>query len=200
MSKKPMFVRFEVTPDIVERAYETVKLATEDGKIRKGANESTKAVDRGVAKLLVIAQDVDPPEIVAHLPLLADDKKIAYVYVDSKSKLGESAGIDVPTSAVAVIEAGKGKSLLEEVISKVAALRLKGAPVVAKEAPVKPEAPKEALKEAPKKEIPKKEAPKKEATKEAPLPTPKKAEEAPKKEKPKRKAPRKAEKAGKGEA
>lgn len=200
MSKKPMFVRFEVTPDIVERAYETVKLATEDGKIRKGANESTKAVDRGVAKLLVIAQDVDPPEIVAHLPLLADEKKIAYVYVDSKSKLGESAGIDVPTSAVAVIEAGKGKSLLEEVISKVAALRLKGAPVVAKEAPVKPEAPKEALKEAPKKEIPKKEAPKKEATKEAPLPTPKKAEEAPKKEKPKRKAPRKAEKAGKGEA
>ncbi len=195
-----MFVRFEVTPDIVERAYETVKLATEDGKIRKGANESTKAVDRGVAKLLVIAQDVDPPEIVAHLPLLADEKKIAYVYVDSKSKLGESAGIDVPTSAVAVIEAGKGKSLLEEVISKVAALRLKGAPVVAKEAPVKPEAPKEALKEAPKKEIPKKEAPKKEATKEAPLPTPKKAEEAPKKEKPKRKAPRKAEKAGKGEA
>ena len=195
MSKKPMFVRFEVTPDIVERAYETVKLATEDGKIRKGANESTKAVDRGVAKLLVIAQDVDPPEIVAHLPLLADEKKIAYVYVDSKSKLGESAGIDVPTSAVAVIEAGKGKSLLEEVISKVAALRLKGAPVVAKEAPVKPEAPKEALKEAPKKEVPKKEV-----AKEAPLPTPKKAEEAPKKEKPKKKAPRKAEKAGKGEA
>ena len=188
-----MFVRFEVTPDIVERAYETVKLATEDGKIRKGANESTKAVERGIAKLLVIAQDVDPPEIVAHLPLLADDKKIAYVYVDSKSKLGESAGIDVPTSAVAVIEAGKGKSLLDEVISKVAALRLKGAPEAAKEAPAKPaEAPKkEAPKEVPK-EAPKKEAPKKEA--------PKEAEEAPKpKEKPRKKAPKKTEKAEKTE-
>jgi large subunit ribosomal protein L7Ae len=193
MSKKAMFVRFEVTPDIVERAYETVKLATEDGKIRKGANESTKAVERGIAKLLVIAQDVDPPEIVAHLPLLADDKKIAYVYVDSKSKLGESAGIDVPTSAVAVIEAGKGKSLLDEVISKVAALRLKGAPEAAKEAPAKPaEAPKkEAPKEVPK-EAPKKEAPKKEA--------PKEAEEAPKpKEKPRKKAPKKTEKAEKTE-
>ncbi|MBM5805391.1 MAG: 50S ribosomal protein L7ae [Candidatus Verstraetearchaeota archaeon] len=188
MSKKAMFVRFEVTPDIVERAYETVKLATEDGKIRKGANESTKAVERGIARLLVIAQDVDPPEIVAHLPLLADDKKIAYVYVDSKSKLGESAGIDVPTSAVAVIEAGKGKSLLDEVISKVAALRLKGAPEAAKEAPAKPEVPKEAPKEVPKKGAPKKEVPKE-------------AEEAPKpKEKPKKKAPKKAEKAEKGEA
>jgi len=184
-----MFVRFEVTPDIVERAYETVKLATEDGKIRKGANESTKAVERGIAKLLVIAQDVDPPEIVAHLPLLADDKKIAYVYVDSKSKLGESAGIDVPTSAVAVIEAGKGKSLMDEVISKVASLRLKGAPEAAKEAPAKPA-------EAPKKEAPK-EAPKKEAPKEAP----KEAEEVPKpKEKPKKRAPKKAEKVEKGEA
>jgi large subunit ribosomal protein L7Ae len=188
MSKKPMFVRFEVTPDIVERAYETVKLATEDGKIRKGANESTKAVERGIAKLLVIAQDVDPPEIVAHLPLLADDKKIAYVYVDSKSKLGESAGIDVPTSAVAVIEAGKGKSLLEEVISKVATLRLKGAPEAAKEVPAKPEVPKEVPK------APKREVPKKEAAKEAPLPPPKKTEEAPKKEKPKKKTPKKAEK------
>jgi len=210
MSKKAMFVRFEVTPDIVERAYETVKLAKEDGKIRKGANESTKAVDRGIAKLLVIAQDVDPPEIVAHLPLLADDKKIAYVYVDSKSKLGESAGIDVPTSAVAVIEAGKGKSLLDEVISKVAALRLKGAPEAVKEAPAKPaeapkkEAPKEAPKEVPK-EAPKKEAPKeapKEVPKEAPKKeAPKEAEEAPKpKEKPKKKTPKKAEKAEKGKA
>jgi large subunit ribosomal protein L7Ae len=177
MSKKAMFVRFEVTPEIMERAYETVKLAKEDGKLRKGANEATKAVERGIAKLLVIAVDVDPPEIVAHLPLLSEDKKITYVYVDSKKKLGEAAGIDVPTSAVAVVEAGKGKPLLEEVLTKVAALRLKGAPETVKEAPKAKEPPKE---EAPKKveEAPK-EKPKKEKK------APKKVEEAPK-EKPKK--------------
>jgi large subunit ribosomal protein L7Ae len=163
MSKKPVFVRFEVTPEIMERAYETVKLAKEDGKLRKGANEATKAIERGTAKLLVIAQDVDPPEIVAHLPLLSEDKKITYVYVDSKKKLGEAAGIDVSTSAVAVIDAGKGKPLLDEVLTKIAALRLK----------VTPEAKKEAPKEAPPKEAPKteeekpKEKPKKKATKKA---------------------------------
>jgi large subunit ribosomal protein L7Ae len=177
MSKKAMFVRFEVTPEIMERAYETVKLAKEDGKLRKGANEATKAVERGIAKLLVIAMDVDPPEIVAHLPLLSEDKKITYVYVDSKKKLGEAAGIDVPTSAVAVVEAGKGKPLLEEVITKVAALRLKGAPETVKEESKAKEPPKE---EAPKKveEAPK-EKPKKEKK------APKKVEEAPK-EKPKK--------------
>jgi large subunit ribosomal protein L7Ae len=163
MSKKPVFVRFEVTPEIMERAYETVKLAKEDGKLRKGANEATKAIERGTAKLLVIAQDVDPPEIVAHLPLLSEDKKITYVYVDSKKKLGEAAGIDVSTSAVAVIDAGKGKPLLDEVLTKIAALRLKATPEAKKEAP----------KEAPPKEAPKteeekpKEKPKKKATKKA---------------------------------
>jgi large subunit ribosomal protein L7Ae len=177
MSKRAMFVRFEVTPEIMERAYETVKLAKEDGKLRKGANEATKAVERGIAKLLVIAIDVDPPEIVAHLPLLSEDKKITYVYVDSKKKLGEAAGIDVPTSAVAVVDAGKGKPLLEEVLTKVAALRLKGAPETVTEVPKAKESPKE---EAPKKveEAPK-EKPKKEKK------APKKVEEAPK-EKPKK--------------
>lgn len=177
MSKKPVFVRFEVTPEIMERAYETVKLAKEDGKLRKGANEATKAVERGIAKLLVIAQDVDPPEIVAHLPLLSEDKKITYVYVDSKKKLGEAAGIDVSTSAVAVVEAGKGKPLLDEVLTKIGALRLKAAPETGKEAPK--EAPKETPKEAPK-EAPKEQAPKAEAEKP--------------KEKPKKKASKKAEK------
>ncbi|MGC8936064.1 MAG: 50S ribosomal protein L7Ae [Candidatus Methanomethylicaceae archaeon] len=157
MSTKPIFVRFDVPPEVMERAYECVKLAAEGGNIRKGANESTKAVERGLAKLLVIAMDVDPPEIVAHLPLLADEKKIPYVYVDSKSKLGQSAGIDVSTSAVAVVDPGKGKPLMEEVISRVSAIRLKGAP----EAEVKP-------KEAPEKEKPKEEAPKEEKPKEKP--------------------------------
>jgi len=195
MSKKPMFVRFEVTPEIVERAYETVKLAKEDGKLKKGANESTKAVERGTAKLLVIAQDVDPPEIVAHLPLLAEDRKITYVYVDSKKKLGESAGIDVGTAAVAVVEAGKGKPLLEEVLTKVGALRLKAEPEATKQAPKAPEQPK---KEAPKEAA--KEAPK-ETAKEAPKAAPKQ-EAAPKKTEERKRAPKKekAEKSEKAEA
>lgn len=181
MSKKPVFVRFEVTPEIVERAYEIVKLAKEEGKLRKGANEATKAVERSIAKLLVIAQDVDPPEIVAHLPLLADEKKITYVYVDSKDKLGAAAGIDVPSSAIAVVEAGKGRQLLEEVVSKVEALRMKGAPA-------KAEAPAEAAPEAP---APKEEkaAPSEKAEE--------KAEEKPKEKKPKEKkekAPKKSDK------
>ncbi|MEM4706072.1 MAG: 50S ribosomal protein L7Ae [Candidatus Methanomethylicaceae archaeon] len=143
---KPIYVTFEVPSELMEKVYECVKLAAESGKIKKGANESTKAVERNLAKLLVIAQDVDPPEIVAHLPLLSDEKKIPYVYVDSKSKLGEAAGIEVAASAVAIIDPGKGKPLMDEIVAKVSEIRFKG------------EAPKE---EAPKEEKPKEEKPKK---------------------------------------
>ena len=185
MSKKPMFVRFEVSPEIMERAYETVKLAKDDGKLRKGANEATKAVERGITRLLVIAVDVDPPEIVAHLPLLADEKKISYVYVDSKIKLGEAAGIDVPSAAIAVVEAGKGKPLMDEVISKVAAFRLKGS---AAEAPA---AEKPKAEEKPKKEEPKAEEKPKAAEKPKKEETPAAKEEAASEEKPKEKPKKK---------
>lgn len=93
---------------------EIVEIARETGKIRKGVNEATKAVERGIAKLVVVANDVDPPEIVMHLPALCDEKKIPLVKVASKLELGRAAGIDVSTSAVAVVDAGEAKKKLDE--------------------------------------------------------------------------------------
>ncbi len=112
---KPPYVRFEVPPEIAEKAYETVKKARETGgKVRKGTNETTKAVERGIAKLVLIAEDVDPPEVVMHLPLLCEEKKVPYLYVPSKKRLGEAAGIEVAAAAVAIVEEGEARELLEE--------------------------------------------------------------------------------------
>jgi len=97
---------------------EIIEIARETGKIRKGVNEVTKAVERGIAKLVVIADDVDPPEIVMHLQPLCDEKKITLVRVPSKVELGRAAGIDVGTTAIAVVEPGESQKALLEVISK----------------------------------------------------------------------------------
>jgi len=75
-------------------------------KIDKGTNEVTKAVELGVAKLVVYAKDVEPKEIVAHLTAICNDKSIPCIEVDSKQKLGIAAGIGVNASSVAVINAG----------------------------------------------------------------------------------------------
>ena len=86
--------------------YNIVETARKTGKIDKGTNEVTKAIELGVAKLVVFAKDVEPKEIVAHLTVLCKEKNILYAEVDSKQKLGIAAGIGVSASSVAVISAG----------------------------------------------------------------------------------------------
>lgn len=100
----------------VNEILEVIEIARETGKIRRGLNEATKAVERGIAKVIVVADDVDPPEIVMHLQPLCDEKKIPLVRVSSKSELGRAAGIEVSTAAVAVIDAGEGKKKLGDVL------------------------------------------------------------------------------------
>jgi large subunit ribosomal protein L7Ae len=88
-------------------AYQIVEKAKATGKIEKGTNEVTKAIERGTAKLVVYAANVEPKEIVQHLPVLCKEKNIPCQEVEDKKKLGISVGLPVATSAVAVIEAGE---------------------------------------------------------------------------------------------
>lgn len=90
-------------------AYDIVEKAAKTGKIDKGINEVTKAVERGTAKLVVVAADVSPKELTQHLPIIAKEKGIKFVEVDSKAKLGVAAGIGISTGAVAVIVPGEAK-------------------------------------------------------------------------------------------
>jgi len=86
--------------------YTLIEKARKTGKIEKGTNEVTKAIERGVAKLVVYAGDVNPKEIVQHLPVLCKEKGIPCKEVDSKQKLGIAVGIPVAASSIAIIEAG----------------------------------------------------------------------------------------------
>ena len=115
---KPFYVRFEVPKEVADAAYELLKIARETGKVKKGTNETTKAIERGVAKLVVIAENVEPPEIVAHLPLLCEERKCPYVYIPDKKKVGEAVGLEVSAASACVIDPGEGKALLEEILSK----------------------------------------------------------------------------------
>lgn len=120
---KPIFVRFEMPKELQDKAYEIVEVARDTGKVKKGSNEVTKLVERGEAVLVVMAEDVQPPEILAHLPLLCEERNIAYAYVPSKAELGNASGLEKPTAAVAVVDIGKGKPLLESLNEQVKKLK-----------------------------------------------------------------------------
>ncbi len=99
-------------PD-TEKILEAVEAARSTGKIRKGSNETTKAIEKGEAKLVVAASDVNPKEVIMHLPLLCKEKNVPYFEVPRKEELGAAAGLEVGTSAVAVVKEGDAKSLIE---------------------------------------------------------------------------------------
>lgn len=86
--------------------YNLIETAKKTGKIDKGTNEVTKAIERGTAKFVAYAADVDPKEIVQHIPLICKEKGIACEEVDSKQKLGIAIGLSIACSSVAVIDAG----------------------------------------------------------------------------------------------
>jgi len=116
---KPFYVKFEVSKEIADAAYEALQTATKTGTVRKGTNETTKAIERAQAKLVVIAEDVDPPEVVAHLPLLCEERKIPYIFVPSKEKLGNAVGIDVSAASACIVKEGEAAGLVKEIVTRI---------------------------------------------------------------------------------
>ncbi len=104
-------IAFETPKDIQEQVYELVKAIGKDGrgKIKKGANEVTKAAERGIASMIVMAENVNPGELLAHVPMICKEKGIPFIYVEDQGYLADSAGMTAGTrtAAVAVLDVEK---------------------------------------------------------------------------------------------
>ncbi len=94
--------------------YEIIEKARKTGKIKKGTNEVTKAIEREEAKLVVVAKDVSPGEIVQHISALCKEKGIPCAQVDEKARLGQAAGVSVPTACIAIVKEGDAKADIEK--------------------------------------------------------------------------------------
>ncbi|GEM_PF-57690 len=123
MTPKAFHVKFETPKELADAAYEALRQARQTGKVKKGTNETTKAIERGTAKLVVIAEDVEPPEVVAHLPLICDERKIPYIYVPSKAQMGPALGIDVGAASACITEAGEGQTYLDQILGELAKVK-----------------------------------------------------------------------------
>ena len=122
---KPYYVKYDTPKDLVNVIYEAVRLAKQSGMVRKGTNETTKAIERGISKLVIIAEDVEPPEVVAHLPILCDERTSKYVFVPSKKDLGNALGIEVGSAAATIIDAGESQQILDQITGTVDNLKNK---------------------------------------------------------------------------
>ena len=97
------YVNIEIPDAMKEKVLTIVNQIVENGgAIKKGMNEVTKSIERQTAKLVVIAEDIDPPEIVMHLPMIAEEKKVPYVFVSKKTELGKACNLSISCSAISV--------------------------------------------------------------------------------------------------
>ena len=103
-------IAFETPQDIKDSVFELVKLVGKDGNgaVKKGANEVTKCAERQTAMMVVMAEDVNPPELLAHIPMICKEKNIPFIYVDSQEYLAEYAGMarGTKTAAIAILDVG----------------------------------------------------------------------------------------------
>jgi len=120
---KPYYVKFEMPEELISPIYEAIRVANESGKVRKGTNEATKAIERGISKLVIIAEDVEPPEVVAHLPILCEEQGAAYAFVPSKQELGKALGIDITSAAAAILDSGDAQHIVDQVVSSVSKIK-----------------------------------------------------------------------------
>src|ERR1700683_970162 len=111
---RPIYVRFETPTELADKALQLVQIASETGKVRVGTNEVTKSSERAEAKLVIMAEDVDPVEILVHIPMLCEEKRIPYLYVPKRQRLGQSAGLTKSAASVAIVEGGEAQGLLDE--------------------------------------------------------------------------------------
>ncbi|KAF9884719.1 RNA binding protein snu13 [Aspergillus nanangensis] len=87
---------------LTQNLLDLVQQAGHYRQLKKGANEATKTLNRGTSELIVLAADTAPLAIILHLPLLAEDKNVPYVYVPSKLALGRATGVSRPVIAASI--------------------------------------------------------------------------------------------------
>ena len=106
--------------------FDAVQQASNYKQLKKGANEATKTLNRGITDLIVMAADTEPLEILLHLPLLCEDKNVPYVFVPSKVALGRACGVSRPVVSCSILsnETSQLKPIVEDIRVKVEKLLL----------------------------------------------------------------------------
>jgi len=85
-----------------KKLHKLVKKASQAKFVRRGVKEVVKALRKGSKGFCIIAGDISPIDVVVHLPIMCEDRRIPYFYVPSKLDLGAAASTKRPTSCILV--------------------------------------------------------------------------------------------------
>ncbi|TEB35839.1 L30e-like protein [Coprinellus micaceus] len=95
---------------LVKKLHKTIKKASKARQVKRGVKEVVKGIRKGEKGLLILAADINPIDIISHLPVLCEEAQVPYVFVASKEELGQASATKRPTSCVMVCPNQKRKT------------------------------------------------------------------------------------------
>jgi H/ACA ribonucleoprotein complex subunit 2 len=99
---------------LVKKLHKIIKKASKARQVKRGVKEVVKGIRKGEKGLLVLAGDINPIDIISHLPVLSEEAQIPYIFVASKEELGHASSTKRPTSCVMVCPNQKRKTKRKE--------------------------------------------------------------------------------------
>lgn len=121
----PYYVTFITPSTLQDQALDVLEAAHETGRINFGKNDTERSIEDQQSDLVYIAEDIDPEDVVDHLPDLADKKDIPYLFIEQEDDLADAVSYGGPhCSSATIIDAGDASQELEDVITKIEELRI----------------------------------------------------------------------------
>ncbi|KAK2466215.1 hypothetical protein APHAL10511_001857 [Amanita phalloides] len=99
---------------LLRKLHKTIKKASKARQVKRGVKEVVKGIRKGDKGLLILAADINPIDIISHLPVLSEEAQIPYVFVPSKEELGLASATKRPTSCVMICPGMKRKGKSED--------------------------------------------------------------------------------------
>ncbi|XP_014208951.1 H/ACA ribonucleoprotein complex subunit 2-like protein isoform X1 [Copidosoma floridanum] len=103
---------------LAKKIYKCVKRASKNkGCLRNGLKDVQKHIRKGETGIVVFAGDVNPIEIMCHLPVVCENKNIPYCYTPSRQDIGAALGVKRGSLMVLIKKHSDYKDLYEEIKS-----------------------------------------------------------------------------------
>lgn len=116
----PEYVTFASPLTLQERALNVLRSAHETGKVVAGKSEVERAIQRTNAELVYIAEDVEPQDIIQHIPELAEERNTPYIFIENQKSLIEATELGgANCSSAAIVSPGESAQELDNIISKI---------------------------------------------------------------------------------
>jgi len=95
---------------LAKKLHKVIKKSSKARQVKRGVKEVVKGIRKGEKGLLILAADINPIDIISHLPVMSEEAQIPYIFVASKEELGQASSTKRPTSCVMICPDQKQKA------------------------------------------------------------------------------------------